>query len=38
VLRHGEVVLTGTSEALRAQVGDLETAYLTGAPTPITDP
>jgi branched-chain amino acid transport system ATP-binding protein len=30
VLRHGEVVLTGTSDELRAQVGDLESAYLTG--------
>jgi sulfate-transporting ATPase len=37
VLRHGEVLLTGTSEALRAQVGDLESAYLTGTPA-VTDP
>ena len=30
VLRHGEVVLTGTSDELRDQLGDLESAYLTG--------
>ena len=30
VLRHGEVVLTGTSSELRGQLGDLESAYLTG--------
>ncbi len=30
VLRHGEVVLTGTSAELRDQLGDLESAYLTG--------
>ncbi|HXY94981.1 MAG TPA: ATP-binding cassette domain-containing protein [Acidimicrobiia bacterium] len=31
VLRHGAVVLTGTADELRDQVGDLESAYLTGA-------
>ena len=30
VLRHGEVVLSGTADALRGQLGDLESAYLTG--------
>ncbi len=30
VLRHGEVVLTGTSSELRRHLGDLESAYLTG--------
>jgi sulfate-transporting ATPase len=30
VLRHGGVVLTGTADELRDQLGDLESAYLTG--------
>jgi sulfate-transporting ATPase len=30
VLRHGEVVLVGTADELRDQLGDLESAYLTG--------
>jgi len=30
VLRHGEVVLTGTARELRDQLGDLESAYLSG--------
>jgi sulfate-transporting ATPase len=31
VLRHGRVVLSGTADELRDQVGDLESAYLTGS-------
>jgi sulfate-transporting ATPase len=30
VLRHGDVVLTGAARDLRGQIGDLESAYLTG--------
>jgi branched-chain amino acid transport system ATP-binding protein len=30
VLRHGEVVLTGTARELRDQLADLESAYLSG--------
>jgi ABC-type branched-subunit amino acid transport system ATPase component len=31
VLRHGSVVLSGTADELRDQIGDLESAYLTGS-------
>lgn len=30
VLRHGQVVLSGTADELRDQIGDIESAYLTG--------
>jgi sulfate-transporting ATPase len=34
VLRHGDVVLTGNARDLRGQLGDLESAYLTGTTDP----